>query len=223
MGMILVVEDEPAIAAAVAARLESAGHEVEVCHDGADAVTRCRDLDPDLVVLDLLLPGLDGLEVCRRIQTERRVPVVMLTARDDETDMLIGIAVGADDYLTKPFSPRELVARVAAVLRRVADEASQPAMPDHRLGAVEIWRASRRIRVGNRDVHLTPTEFDLLAQLAAAAPAVLTREQLLVAVWGYRDGSGARTVDSHVRAVRRKLGDAVIRTVHGVGYAIGDI
>ena len=223
MGTILVVEDEPAIAAAVAARLESAGHDVEVCHDGAEAVGRCRDLDPDLVVLDLLLPGLDGLEVCRRIQTERRVPVVMLTARDDETDMLIGFAVGADDYITKPFSPRELVARVTAVLRRVADEANRPASPDHRLGAIEIWRVSRRIRVGDRDIHLTPTEFDLLAQLAAAAPAVLTREQLLVAVWGYRDGSGARTVDSHVRAVRRKLGDEVIRTIHGVGYAIGDI
>ena len=178
---------------------------------------------PDLVVLDLLLPGLDGLEVCRRIQAERRVPVVMLTARDDETDMLIGFAVGADDYLTKPFSPRELVARVHAVLRRAAEEPGDPRVPDHQLGAVEIWRASRRIRVDDHDVHLTPTEFDLLAQLAAAAPAVLTREQLLVAVWGYRDGSGARTVDSHVRAVRRKLGDEVIRTVHGVGYAIGDI
>lgn len=223
MGNILVVEDEPAIAAAVAARLESEGHLVTVCHDGADAVERCRELEPDLVVLDLLLPSLDGLEVCRRIQTERRVPVVMLTARDDETDMLIGFAVGADDYLTKPFSPRELVARVGAVLRRAAAEPTHASEPDHQLGAVEIWRASRRIRVGDHDVHLTPTEFDLLAQLAAAAPAVLTCEQLLVAVWGYRDGSGARTVDSHVRAVRRKLGDDVIRTVHGVGYGIGDI
>jgi DNA-binding response OmpR family regulator len=112
---------------------------------------------------------------------------------------------------------------VAAVLRRVADEPGHPSSPDHQLGAIEIWRASRRIRVGEREVHLTPTEFDLLAQLAAAAPTVMTREQLLVAVWGYRDGSGARTVDSHVRAVRRKLGDDAIRTVHGVGYAIGDI
>lgn len=222
MGNILVVEDEPAIAAAVAARLESEGHDVTVCHDGAAAVEVCATLGPDLVVLDLLLPSLDGLEVCRRIQSERRVPVVMLTARDEETDMLIGFAVGADDYLTKPFSPRELVARVHAVLRRVAEGPDTDA-PDHRLGAVEIWRASRRIRIGETDVHLTPTEFDLLAQLAGAAPAVLTRDQLLVAVWGYRDGSGARTVDSHVRAIRRKLGDPVIRTVHGVGYAIGDI
>ncbi|MEM7141226.1 MAG: response regulator transcription factor [Actinomycetota bacterium] len=223
MGTILVVEDEPAIASAVAARLGAAGHTVEVCHDGAEAVDRCARLDPDLVVLDLLLPSLDGLEVCRRIQADRRVPVVMLTARDDETDMLVGLAVGADDYITKPFSTRELVARVAAVLRRVDDGPSQSRGPDHRLGAIEIFRASRRIQVDDREVHLTPTEFDLLAQLAAAAPTVLSRDQLLVAVWGYRDGSGARTVDSHVRAVRRKLGDDVIRTVHGVGYSIGDI
>lgn len=223
VGNILVVEDEPAIAAAVTTRLESEGHIVEVCHDGAEAVERCLASPPDLVVLDLLLPGLDGLEVCRRIQAEQRVPVVMLTARDDETDMLIGFAVGADDYITKPFSPRELVARVQAVLRRVAEEPTDDTTPDHHLGPVEIWRASRRIRANDREIHLTPTEFDLLAQLATVAPAVLTRDQLLVAVWGYRDGSGARTVDSHVRAVRRKLGDDVIRTIHGVGYAIGDI
>jgi DNA-binding response OmpR family regulator len=222
VGKILVVEDEPAIAAAVATRLESEGHIVDVVHDGAEAVERFATFVPDLVVLDLLLPSLDGLEVCRQIQATRRVPVVMLTARDDETDMLVGFAVGADDYITKPFSPRELAARVHAVLRRVADEPARTT-PDHQLGAVEIWRASRRIRTEDREVHLTPTEFDLLAQLASAAPTVLTREQLLVAVWGYRDGSGARTVDSHVRAIRRKLGDDVIRTVHGIGYGIGDI
>ncbi len=223
VGSILVVEDEPAIASAVAARLTAAGHDVDVCHDGVEAVDRCTALQPDLVVLDLLLPGLDGLEVCRRIQADRRVPVLMLTARDDETDMLVGFGVGADDYMTKPFSPRELVARVHALLRRAAEEPVTPSGPDHQLGAIEIWRASRRIRIDNRDVHLTPTEFDLLAQLASAHPAVLTREQLLIGVWGYRDGSGARTVDSHVRAVRRKLGNPVIRTVHGVGYALGDL
>lgn len=222
MGTILVVEDEPAIASAVAARLESEGHDVTVCHDGLQAVGVCETLEPDLVVLDLLLPGLDGLEVCRRIQADRRVPVLMLTARDAETDMLVGLAVGADDYMTKPFSPRELVARVGAVLRRVNDS-TPPTGPDHQLGAIEIWRASRRIQVGTDQVHLTPTEFDLLAQLASASPTVLSRQQLLVAVWGYRDGSGARTVDSHVRAVRRKLGDDVIRTVHGIGYALGDV
>ncbi len=222
VSIILVVEDEPAIASAVAARLESDGHAVTVCHDGLQAVDVCEVLVPDLVVLDLLLPGLDGLEVCRRIQADRRVPVLMLTARDAETDMLVGLAVGADDYMTKPFSPRELVARVSAVLRRVNDS-SPPTGPDHQLGAIEIWRASRRIQIGPDQVHLTPTEFDLLAQLASVSPAVLTRQQLLVAVWGYRDGSGARTVDSHVRAIRRKLGDDVIRTVHGIGYALGDV
>ena len=230
MPRILVVEDEPAIADAVAARLRAEGHVVTLCHDGADAVDVCADLQPDLVVLDLLLPGLDGLEVCRRIQADRRVPVVMLTARDEETDMLVGLAVGADDYLTKPFSPRELVARIAAVLRRTAataipgdDDSATAADPDHTVGAIRIWRASRRIRVDDADIHLTPTEFDLLSHLATAAPKVLTRQELLLAVWGYREDAGARTVDSHVRAVRRKLGDDVVRTVHGVGYAIGDI
>ena len=179
-------------------------------------------LEPDLVVLDLLLPNLDGLELCRQIQTEWRVPVVMLTARDDETDMLISLAAGADGYITKPFRPRELMARVDAVLRRVSEESAQ-SRPDCQLGAIEIFRASRRARLEQRDIHLTPTGFDLLAQLAAAAPAVLSCAQLLIAVGGYRDGSGTRTVNSHVRAVRRKLSDGAVRTVHGVGYSIGDI
>jgi DNA-binding response OmpR family regulator len=219
---ILVVDDEPDIARAIATRLESVGYDVEVVHDGLEAVIVAAELRPDLVVLDLLLPGLDGIEVCRRIQTERPVPVVMLTARDDETDMIIGLGVGADDYMTKPFSPRELVARVGAVLRRTEERAARPG-PDHQLGAIEIWRSSRRIVRNDRHVHLTPTEFDLLAHLAAASGAVLGRDELLLAVWGYRDGSGPRTVDSHVRAIRRKLGDEVIRTVHGVGYALGDL
>ena len=220
---ILIVEDEPDIAQAIADRLASVGHTPHIVSDGLEALDRCRELQPDLVLLDLLLPGLDGLEVCRRIQSERRVPVVMLTARDDETDVIVGLGVGADDYITKPFSPRELVARVGAVLRRSEMTTMAADEPDHRLGAIEIWRSTRRILVDDRSVHLTPTEFDLLAHLAAANEAVRTREQLLVAVWGYRDGSGARTVDSHVRALRRKLGDEVIRTVHGVGYAIGDL
>jgi DNA-binding response OmpR family regulator len=219
---ILVVDDEPDIAGAIATRLRSVGYDVEVVHDGLKAVAVAAELRPDLVVLDLLLPGLDGIEVCRRIQTERPVPVVMLTARDDETDMIIGLGVGADDYMTKPFSPRELVARVGAVLRRTEERAARPG-PDHQLGPIEIWRSSRRIVRDDRHVHLTPTEFDLLAHLANASGAVLGRDELLMAVWGYRDGSGPRTVDSHVRAIRRKLGEDVIRTVHGVGYALGDL
>jgi DNA-binding response OmpR family regulator len=216
---ILVVEDEAPIAEAVADRLRSEGFDVEVAADGLTGVERCGALRPDLVVLDLMLPGLDGLEVCRRIQQDRHVPVLMLTARDTETDLLVGLAVGADDYLTKPFSPRELVARIRAILRRVEREAAPAVLA--RLGEVELDRRARTVRRAGEAVHLTPTEFDLLACLIEADGAVLTRVELLHAVWGYRDGSGARTVDSHVRALRRKLGDGVVRTVHAVGYAAG--
>jgi DNA-binding response OmpR family regulator len=215
---ILVVEDEPIIADAVADRLRSEGFDVTTVDNGLTAVERCDDLRPDLVVLDLNLPGIDGIEVCRRIQATRRIPVVMLTARDHETDMLIGLGVGADDYLTKPFSPRELVARIKAVLRR-AENAAGPTL---RRGPVAIDPASRIVRRNDEEIHLTATEFDLVRVLAEAGSAVLSREQMLAMVWGYRDGSGARTVDSHVRSVRRKLGDDTIRTVHGVGYAFGD-
>lgn len=215
---ILVVEDEPIIADAIADRLRSEGYEATIAHDGLVAVERCATLRPDLVVLDLNLPSIDGVEVCRRIQSTRRVPVVMLTARDDETDMLIGLGVGADDYMTKPFSPRELVARVKAVLRR----SEMTAGPALERGSIAIDPASRVVRRDDQQVHLTPTEFDLVRVLAEAGTAVLSREQMLAMVWGYRDGSGVRTVDSHVRSVRRKLGDDTIRTVHGVGYAFGD-
>jgi DNA-binding response OmpR family regulator len=221
MRRIVVVEDEHAIASAVAARLESEGYEVAVAGDGPDGVALCDRLAPDLVVLDLMLPGLDGLEVCRRIQRDRRVPVLMLTARDSETDKVVGLSVGADDYLTKPFSPRELVARVQAILRRADEAGAAPAGPV-RVGEVEVDLASRRVRRAGEVVHLTPTEFDLLVCLARRPGTVLTREQLLAEVWGYRDSSGARTVDSHVRAIRRKLGNEVIRTVHAVGYAVQD-
>jgi DNA-binding response OmpR family regulator len=221
---IVVIEDELSIAKAVAARLRSEGFTVEIATDGPEGVELCERVRPDLVVLDLMLPGLDGLEVCRRIQHERPVPVLMLTARDSETDMVVGLAVGADDYLTKPFSPRELVARVHALLRRVERAAVAATQRDATLsvGGVELDLTTRRVRSGDDTVHLTPTEFDLLAHLASHPGQVFTREQLLVQVWGYHDGSGARTVDSHVRAVRRKLGPDVIRTVHGVGYAADD-
>jgi len=225
---IVVVEDEELIAEAVAARLRSEGYLVEVVGDGPAAVALCERLRPDLVVLDLMLPGFDGLEVCRRVQRERPTPVLMLTARDAETDLLVGLAVGADDYLTKPFSPRELVARVAAILRRAdraADaggEASSEAGAGAALtlGDVGLDPATRRVHRGGVEVHLTPTEFDLVRCLADHGGAVLSRTQLLSAVWGWQDGSGARTVDSHVQAVRRKLGAGIIRTVHGVGYAV---
>jgi DNA-binding response OmpR family regulator len=220
---VVVIEDEADIASAVAARLRSEGFTVEIAVDGPGGVDLVARVRPDVVVLDLMLPGLDGLEVCRRIQADRPVPVVMLTARDDETDVLIGLGVGADDYLTKPFSPRELVARIRALLRRVDRERAAAAAPVLLVVAdVEVDVDRRRVRVADDAVHLTPTEFDLLAHLAARPGVVCTRDQLLAEVWGYADGTGLRTVDSHVRELRRKIGSERIRTVHGVGYSLDD-
>ena len=222
---VLVVEDEPVIADSVAQRLRAEGFVVHVALDGPAGVAAAGEHRPDIVVLDVMLPGMDGLEVCRRIQAARPVPVLMLTARDDEADVLTGLAVGADDYLTKPFSMRELVARVHVLLRRVrraAELAAAGTGTDVQVVAdLEIDRAGRRVRLAGEPVHLTATEFDLLAALADRPSAVLTREQLLAQVCGWDDASGTRTVDSHVRAVRRKLGSATIRTVHGVGYGLG--
>jgi DNA-binding response OmpR family regulator len=217
--LICVIEDEEVIASAVAARLRAEGFSVEVAHEGHAGVALCHRVRPDLVVLDLMLPGLDGLEVCRRVQRDRPVPVLMLTARAEESDLLVGLAVGADDYITKPFSPRELVARIRVLLRRVERRPTPPGDVVV-LGELEIDPAARLVRIAGEVVHLTPTEFDLLALLAARPGVVFSREQLLAEVWGWRDGSGQRTVDSHVRGLRRKLGSELVRTVHGVGYAL---
>ncbi len=217
---IAVIEDEETIAAAVAARLRGEGFLVEIAADGPSGVALVERLNPDLVVLDVMLPGFDGIEVCRRIQQQRPVPVVMLTARDSETDMLVGLGVGADDYMTKPFSVRELVARIQAVLRRVERPPSQPAGAVVSVADLVVDPAERRVRRGERLIHLTPTEFELLFRLASRPGVVHTREQLLLDIWGWRDAAGTRTVDSHVAALRRKLGDGLLRTVHGVGYAV---
>jgi DNA-binding response OmpR family regulator len=221
---VLVVDDERTIAESVAARLRAEGFTVDLAHDGPTAVAKAQEAQPDLVVLDVMLPGFDGLEVCRRIQAVRPVPVLMLTARDDETDLLVGLAVGADDYLTKPFSMRELAARVHALLRRVerveraaTEDATVPPLT---IGDLEINRAERRVRRGGVEAHLTPIEFELLLHLASRPRTVLPRERLLAEVWGWADASGTRTVDSHVKALRRKLGADLIRTVHGIGYAL---
>jgi DNA-binding response OmpR family regulator len=216
---VLVVEDEPTIAESVGARLRAAGYEVELAGDGPSAVEAARRRPPDAIVLDVMLPGFDGLEVCRRVQADRPVPVLMLTARDSETDHLVGLGVGADDYLTKPFSMRVLCARVQALLRRV-DRAAQTSDEILTVGELAINKAQRRVTRSGAEVHLTPTEFDLLTRLAERPRAVLRREQLLEEVWGWANGSGTRTVDSHVKALRRKLGPGLIRTVHGVGYAL---
>ena len=217
---ILVVEDEPIIAAAIAARLRKEAFRVETVGDGLEGVRMASELQPDLVVLDVMLPGLDGLEVCRRIQSEEPVPVLMLTARDSETDMLVGLGVGADDYMTKPFSTRELVARVHALLRRVDRAKSQAADPSVVVGEVEIDPMRRQVMRDGSAVHLTPLEFDLLYLLASHPEVVYTRSRLLSEVWGYEDDNGARTIDSHIGALRRKLGRDLVRTVHGVGYAV---
>ena len=221
MAKIVVVEDEAELAAAVAARLRSDGHLVSLAGDGPGAVELIAAEKPDVVILDLMLPGFDGLEVCRRIQRDHPVPVIMLTARGSETDRVVGLEVGADDYLCKPFSMRELAARIRALLRRVERPVAETARL-LRAGGVEIDVARRRTWVNGQLAGLTATEFDLLSFLLSYPGGVRTREELLAEIWGYRDGSGPRTVDSHVRAIRRKVGTDAIRTVHGIGYAGAD-
>jgi DNA-binding response OmpR family regulator len=230
---ILVVEDDRMIADAVTRRLVSEGFQVHAVHDGPAAVRAAAEVGYDAVVLDVMLPGLDGLEVCRRIQAERPLPVLMLTARAEETDRLVGLGVGADDYLIKPFSPRELVARVRALLRRV-DRAAQLAAGQQAHGAalarLELGTGlvldvgARRVELSGTEVHLTRTEFDLLHALARRPGQVMAREQLLAEVWSWPDAptgaAASRATDSHVKALRRKLGRGRIRTVQGIGYAL---
>ncbi|MFD0887611.1 response regulator transcription factor [Streptosporangium algeriense] len=218
---VLVVEDDETIARAVEHRLAAEGFDVQVVGDGEGALAAYARSGADVVVLDRLLPGLDGLEVCRRMQAARPVPVLMLTALGEETDLLVGLGVGADDYMAKPFSMRELVARVHALLRRV-ERATQLAVEDTviRAGDIEIDTAERRVYVRGAEAQLTRTEFDLLCRLAERPGQVFERERLLADIWGFSEAAATRTVDSHVRALRRKLGPGVVRTVHGVGYAL---
>ncbi len=218
---LLVVEDDPTINQALTDRFEAEGFTVVRAYDGPGAVTAFEQHSPELVVLDLMLPGFDGLEVCRRIQSQRPVPVLMLTARDDESDIVVGLGVGADDYLTKPFRMREVVARVRALLRRVerAAELHHVAGPvDHH--GLSIDARTRRCTVDGEPVHLTPTEFDVLVLLAREPGAVLHRADIATELWGWDDSS--RTLDTHVKSLRTKIGAHRIRTVHGVGYALDD-
>jgi len=219
---VLVVEDDPVINDAVTRRLAAEGYDVTQAWDGPAAVAAATDGRPDVVVLDVMLPGVDGLEVCRQVQATVPVPVLMLTARDDESDILAGLAVGADDYLTKPFGMRELVARIGALLRRVERAGVLAAQPAGVLtvGDLRVDTGARRVDVAGAEVHLTPTEFDLLVCLAGEPGQVLTRERLLAEVWDWPDASGTRTVDSHVKALRARLGAGRVCTVHGVGYAL---
>ena len=221
---VLVVDDEPTIRDIVRRYLAADGFEVVEAADGDDALARLVAQEPDVVVLDVMMPGVDGLEVLRRIRARSEVYVILLTAKAEEIDKLVGLSVGADDYLTKPFSPRELVARVRAVLRRRRDGASgAPAGEVLTFGGLAIDADRREVRRGGVVVELTALEFDLLAALAKSPGRVYTRRQLLERVWGWDFVGDERVVDVHIGNLRRALGDdaaapAVIATVRGVGY-----
>jgi DNA-binding response OmpR family regulator len=217
-GEILVVEDEASIVDLVRMYLEQQGFRVAAVSTGEAALERIATTPPNLVILDLALPGIDGIEVCRRIRSKSNLPVLMLTARAEEIDRVVGLEIGADDYVTKPFSPRELVARVKAILRRV--EGGPPEGPLS-AGSVTIWPDSREVTVGGKPERLTAKEFDLLLYLLENRGIVLTRAQILSGVWGYDYFGGERTVDAHVRTIRKKIGDLLpLVTVRGVGYKI---
>jgi two-component system alkaline phosphatase synthesis response regulator PhoP len=218
---VLVVEDEASIASFVALYLKNAGYKVKAVASGGDALAQVEAEQPALIVLDLMLPDMDGIEVCRRLRQRRDIPILMLTARDEDIDKIIGLEVGADDYMTKPFNPRELVARVKSILRRStpARRDSESAQIQH--GDLRIDSGRREVHVGDEEIQLAPKEFDLLWELLDHRGLVLTRDQLLERVWGYTFAGDTRTVDVHVRQVRRKLGDASpIVTVWGVGYKV---
>ena len=218
---ILVVEDETSIASFVAAYLKNAGYTVRTAATAQAALGELASQAPALVVLDLNLPDGDGVELCRRIRKNSDIPILMLTARDEDVDKIIGLEVGADDYLTKPFNPRELVARVKSVLRRAAPERRRTESAELRHGDLVINAGKREVYVGDQEIRLAPKEFDLLWELLDHRGIVLTRDQLLERVWGYTFAGDTRTVDVHVRQIRRKLGDASpIVTVWGVGYKV---
>lgn len=222
-GLILVVDDEEPIRELVRLYLEKEGFSVAMAADGEEAVQKARTLKPQLIILDIMLPRLDGWDVCREVRRFADIPIIMLTAKGEEFDKVLGLELGADDYLTKPFSPRELVARVKAILRRAAPE--EPADTEEKivLPGLVINHSSREVTVNGREVLLTPKEFDLIWFLAKHPGKVFTREQLLTAVWGYDYYGDLRTVDTHIKRLREKIeknGDASyhVRTIWGVGY-----
>jgi DNA-binding response OmpR family regulator len=218
---ILVVEDETSIASFVAAYLRNAGYAVKTAASAQTALITLAGETPALVILDLNLPDGDGVELCRRIRKTSDVPILMLTARDEDIDKIIGLEVGADDYMTKPFNPRELVARVKSILRRAAPERRRTESEELQHGDLTINAGKREVHVGDEEIRLAPKEFDLLWELLDHRGIVLTRDQLLERVWGYTFAGDTRTVDVHVRQIRRKLGDASpIVTVWGVGYKV---
>jgi len=218
---VLVVEDESSIASFVSLYLKNAGYGVKTAANGTDALAEVAAATPDLIVLDLMLPDIDGIEVCKRVRQRSDVPILMLTARDEDVDKIIGLEVGADDYLTKPFNPRELVARVKSILRRTTPDRRDLESETIEHGDLHVDAGRREVRVGEDEIQLAPKEFDLLWELLDHRGLVLTRDQLLERVWGYTFAGDTRTVDVHVRQLRRKLGDASpIVTVWGVGYKV---
>ncbi|HYY32247.1 MAG TPA: response regulator transcription factor [Gaiellaceae bacterium] len=218
---ILVVEDEPSIASFIGMYLKRSGFAVRVATTGAGAIDQAAAEAPSLVVLDLMLPDLDGIDVCRRLRQRSDVPILMLTARDDDVEKIIGLEVGADDYMTKPFNTGELVARVKSILRRANPERRELDTAHLEHGHLRIDAGRREVTVAGEEIQLAPKEFDLLWELLDHRGLVLTRDQLLERVWGYTFAGDTRTVDVHVRQLRRKLGDASpIVTVWGVGYKV---
>ncbi len=221
---VLIVDDEPVVCDVVSRYLALDGYEVATAGDGVEGLRLARSWAPDVIVLDLMLPAMDGLELCRTLRAESRVPIIMLTARGEEVDRIIGLEMGADDYVVKPFSPRELVARIKAILRRVP-EAGRPAQPGAllRFGGLAISAAGRSVELDGRPLELTAKEFDLLHFLASHPGQVFTREQLMDSVWDYSYAGDASTVTVHIRRVREKIEadptrPRFIKTVWGVGY-----
>ena len=218
--------DEPALQERLAYNLTHQGYTVEIVSDGNAALEVARSFQPDLILLDVMLPGLDGWEVCKRLRAESNVPILMLTARDDDIDKIVGLELGADDYMTKPFNPRELVARVKAILRRLEPRSTNRNMPQGNqkmhVGNITIDPASRTVTVGDRLADLRTKEFDLLVALVENKGIVLSREKLLDLVWGFDFYGETRTVDVHVAHLRHKLdgSSATIETVWGIGYKL---
>jgi DNA-binding response OmpR family regulator len=219
---ILIVEDEANIASFVTLYLQKAGYTVDRAATGQEGLDLAARQPPALILLDLNLPDMDGLDVCRRLRNDSQVPILMLTARDDDVDKIVGLEVGADDYLTKPFNPRELVARIRSILRRAAAPAPKT-RGRKEIGTISIDADRREVLVDGTEVALAPKEFDLFWELLDHRGIVLTRDQLLERVWGYTFAGDTRTVDVHVRQLRRKIGDdCPVVTVWGVGYKVAD-
>jgi DNA-binding response OmpR family regulator len=226
MARVLIVDDEATLVDTIRYNLRREGYDVQAAHDGNEALRLARATTPDLVLLDLMLPGLDGLEVCRQLRRDSTVPILMLTAKDDEIDKIVGLEVGADDYMTKPFSMRELLARVRAMLRRSRMQQQAPAedgAQSVQSGDLEADPLQRRVVLKGTSLQLKPKEFDLLVYLMQQRGRVLTRDQLLEKVWGYTFGGDTRTVDVHIRWLREKIEEDPgtphrLETVRGVGY-----